>query len=207
MVMRHVLGLERAESGTVCVDGLGFDPTRPDDKALRQVRARVGAVFESPALLGDITVVENVELPLLEHERLSAPLARRAAHELLSDVGLASSAELLPGALDRTQRRAVALARALALRPALLLLDEPTTGLDPAAAHVLDALIDDAQLRSGAALVVFTREVRYAFRWAGEGEIAVMERGAIVECGTLNALMRSGVPTVRQLLHRRGQAS
>ncbi len=207
MVMRHVLGLERAVQGTIAIDGFRFDPTRPDDRLLRSARSRVGAVFESPALLSDITVVENVELPLLEHDRLPAPLARRAARDLLHDVGLDLADDVFPHALDRAQRRAVALARAAALRPALLLLDEPTTGLDPAAAHVLDSMIDEMQLRTGAALVVFTREVRYAFRWAGEGEIAVMDAGAVVECGSLSSLMKSAAPMVRRLLHRRGQAS
>lgn len=204
MVMRHVLGLERAERGTVVVDGLSFDPTDPDERRLREVRTHLGAVFASAALLRDITIVENVELPLLEHERASQARARDVARELLREVGVRVPDHTYPQQLDRAGQRRVALARAVALQPALLLLDEPTAGLDETAAHAVDTVIDELQARYGCAVVIFTHEVRYAFR--GAGEILVMHGGAIAARGALDTLMQSDVPVVRRMLHRRGRA-
>lgn len=204
MFMRHVLGLERAASGEVAVDGLAFDPTSPDEDRLRVVRTHLGAVFESAALLRDITLVENVELPLLEHGRARQAQARDVARELLHEVGLHLPDDTIPGQIDRAGQRRVALARAVALRPALLLLDEPTAGLDETAAHGIDAVVDDLHRRHGMAVVVFTHEVRYAFR--GARTIVVMHDGAVVARGTLDVLLRSDVPIVRRLLHRRGAA-
>lgn len=202
MLMRHVLGLERAARGSVAVDGLAFDPTDPDERRLREVRTHLGAVFEASALLRDITIVENVELPLLEHGRARPARARDVARSLLHEAGVGLSDDTFPQQLDRAGQRRVALARAVALRPALLLLDEPTAGLDEAAGHAVDGVIDDLQARYGCAVVIFTHDVRYAFR--GAGEILVMHAGSVVARGTLDTLMQSEVPVVRRMLHRRG---
>ena len=204
MLMRHVLGLERAQRGEVAVDGLAFDPTDPDEHRLREVRTHLGAVFESAALLRDISLVENVELPLLEHARARPARARDIARELLRETGIRLPDETLPGQLDRAGQRRVALARAVALRPALVLLDEPTAGLDETAAHGIDAIVDDLHRRYGFAVVIFTHEVRYAFR--GARSIVVMHDGAVVARGSLDVLLQSDVPIVRRLLHRRGAA-
>lgn len=104
--------------------------------------------------------------------------------------------------LPRSGRRRVAIARALALRPAVLLLDEPTQGLDAHSAHEIDDLLAELQQRYGFGILIFSHEVRHAFGMATE--IYVMADGVIIACGTREELEASENEVVRQLLHRRG---
>ena len=205
MLLRHIVGLETAARGTVTIGGESFDAAAVSDSVLRRMRTRVGVVFEGSALLSRLTVVENVELPLLEHTDATAAEARETARELLSDMGLhgLDDEELSPVQLSRLDRRRVALARAVALRPPVVLLDEPTLGLDSHSAAELDDTIARAQEASGFAVLIFSNEVRHAFGRAGN--IYVMEHGRIVAEGDLDALMNSPHELVHRLLHRRGR--
>jgi ABC-type transporter Mla maintaining outer membrane lipid asymmetry ATPase subunit MlaF len=202
MVMRHLLGLERASEGTVSIDGEAFDATRPSEKVLRHMRTKIGAVFEGSALLSRLSAVENVELPLLEHTDTSAAEAREAAQELLDEVGVVVDDDTTPALLGRAERRRVALARAMALRPPIILLDEPTLGLDPHAASELDETLARVQDAHGFGVLIFSHEVRYAFGRADH--IYVLADGAIVEQGPPETVQHSDHPIVRQLIDRRG---
>jgi ABC-type transporter Mla maintaining outer membrane lipid asymmetry ATPase subunit MlaF len=148
-------------------------------------------------------VIDNVELPLLEHTTASRTEARDAARELLAEVGLSVDGTEIPAQLGRAERRRVALARALALRPPILLLDEPTHGLDAGAAADLDDTIARLQARHGFGVLIFSREVRHAFGRATQ--IYVMATGRIIEQGGRAALQASPNDIVRQLFHRRGR--
>lgn len=201
MVLRHLVGLERAARGTIAVGEESFDAAGESAAVTRRMRARIGVVFEGSALITRLGVVDNVELPLLEHTSASPRDARRAARELLAEVGLSPDEERTPRLLSRAAQRRVALARALALRPAVLLLDEPTLGLDSHAAAELDETIARVQDAHGFGVLIFSHEVRHAFGRAQE--ISVISDGTIVECGTREALERSGHPVVQRLLHRR----
>jgi phospholipid/cholesterol/gamma-HCH transport system ATP-binding protein len=203
MLMRHVVGLECAEQGRIIIGDESFDPSAQVEAVRRRMQTRVGVVFEGSALITRISVIENVELPLLEHTTASRAEARDAARELLAEVGLTVDGDETPGQLGRAQRRRVALARALALRPPVLLLDEPTHGLDAGAAADLDDTIARLQTRHGFGVLVFSREVRHAFGRATH--IYVMFTGRIVEHGQREALQRSPHDVVRQLFHRRGR--
>jgi phospholipid/cholesterol/gamma-HCH transport system ATP-binding protein len=201
MLMRHLVGLECAETGTIAVDGQAFDPTKPDEKNLRKLRARVGVLFEGSALLRRISVLENVELPLLEHQHQSRAKARDAARELLAEVGIEADDETMPVELGRAGQRRVALARALALRPRLLLLDEPTLGLDSQAAHDFDETLHALQKKYDFGIVIFSHEIRHAY--APANEIDVLAGGRIVARGTRESLLQSDDPVIHGLLHRR----
>jgi phospholipid/cholesterol/gamma-HCH transport system ATP-binding protein len=201
MLMRHLVGLEWAESGFIAVDGHGFDPTMPDDRELRALRSRVGVVFEGSALLRRISVLENVELPLLEHQHRSRADARDAARELLAEVGIKVDDHMMPVELGRAGQRRVALARALALRPRLLLLDEPTLGLDSPAAHEFDETLQGLQRKYDFGTVIFSHEIRHAYGSAHE--IDVLVGGRIVARGTRDVLLQSEDPVIHGLLHRR----
>jgi phospholipid/cholesterol/gamma-HCH transport system ATP-binding protein len=202
MILRHIVGLEIATTGTVRVDGETFDVTKHDERMLRRLRARIGVVFEGSALISRISAVQNVELPLLEHTDAPPSEARDAARELLAEVGLPVGDETTPEQLTRAGRRLVALARALALRPPLLLLDEPTQGLDPHSAAQLDATVRRLQDTTGFGLLIFSNEVRHAFGLAKH--IYVLGEGRIVAHGDRETLMESRHALVRSLLHRRG---
>ena len=180
-----------------------FDASAPPADELRRIRVRVGAVFEEPALLQRISVIENVELPLLEHTSESPKRARERARELLSEVGLRVDDETMPDALTRADERRVALARAVALRPIALVLDEPTAGLDAPAAHELDTIVSTLQERQGFGVLVLTREARHAF--GRVDEIDVLVDGRIVARGDREQVLDSEHPVVRRMLHRRGE--
>jgi ABC-type transporter Mla maintaining outer membrane lipid asymmetry ATPase subunit MlaF len=201
-ILRHVLGLERATHGRVTVGEDAFDAAAPPPKILRRIRANVGAVFESSALLRRISNVENVELPMLEHTSARPREARERARELLSEVGLRLDDEGMPDDLTRADQRRVALARALALGPSVVVLDEPTAGLDASAAHGLDDTVAALQDRYGFGVLVLTREVRHAF--GRVNEIDVFVDGRVVARGDRTHLLESEHPVVRQMLHRRG---
>jgi phospholipid/cholesterol/gamma-HCH transport system ATP-binding protein len=203
MILRHVVGLERAERGSMTIGGESYDLTAPPGEPLRRMRQRVGVVFESSALLRQITVVENVELPLLENTGTSRAEAREAARELLRQAGIQADDDMMPVDLGRADQRRVALARALALGPCALVLDEPTVGLDAHAAHEFDETLDALQARHGFGVLILTREVRHAFGKARA--IHVLVDGRIVAHGPREALVASDDPIVRRLLNRRGR--
>ena len=202
MIMRHIVGLETARAGTIRVDGETFDATHTDEKLLLRLRKRIGVLFEGSALVTRISAVENVELPLLEHTDVTPDEARDAARELLAEVGLTVDDETTPEQLTRVGQRLVALARALALRPPLLLLDEPTHSLDPHSAAQLDETIRRLQDANGFGVLIFTNEVRHAFGRARH--IYVVSQGRVVASGVRDALLESQHAVVRSLLHRRG---
>ncbi|MGQ0715157.1 MAG: ABC transporter ATP-binding protein [Gemmatimonadaceae bacterium] len=202
IVMRHLLALEDATTGAITIDGERFDARGESDAVVRRMRTRFGVVFEGAALLSRLTVLENVELPLLEHTHATGDEAREAARELLTEVGLTIAHDATPVELDRAAQRRVAVARALALRPPVLLLDEPTQGLDAHAASELDRTLRELQERAGFGIVIFTREARYAF--GNAQRVYVMADGRIVDSGKHDSLAESEHPVVRSLLRRRG---
>lgn len=204
LLMRHLVGLEEASTGTITIDGEAFDARGEPDVVLRRMRARIGVVFQGAALISRLSALDNVELPLLEHTNATAEEATDAAHALLSEAGLAIDPDISPAQLGRAAQRRVALARALALRPPVMLLDEPTQGLDPHAASELDETLERLQSVNGFGLVIFSHDVRYAFGRADR--IYVMSNGSVIEQGTPEAVRESNNDVVHRLLNRRGAA-
>ena len=168
-----------------------------------RIRTRIGVVFEGSALVSRISVIENVELPLLEHTGATAADARDDARALLAEVGLVVESDTMPYQLGRAAQRRVAIARALALRPPLLLLDEPTLSLDAHAAAELDDTLTRLQESQGFGALIFSHEVRYAY--GPVHEIFVMADGEIVARGNTTTLREDPHETVQQLLNRRGR--
>jgi len=204
MLMRMILGLERAQAGTVTIDGTSFDAARPNERALADLRKRVGVVFESSALVSRLTLLENVALPLLEHTHVEGSAARDAAATLLREVGVDDDIERTPEGLSRLDRRRTALARALVLRPTLLLIDEPGHGLDADAAAELDHRLLALQREYGCATLICSQEVRYAFR--APDSVSVLAGGTVIDQGELDDLRHSDHESVRRLVDRRGPA-
>ncbi len=202
---RHLVGLERASHGTITVGGERFDPTVwRGDELLLPLRRRVGIIFESSALLRHLTLLENVELPIAEHTDTRGRAARDAARELLWRVGVRSDEAALPASVGRGTHRRVALARALALRPRLLVLDEPTIGLDAHAAHEFDETVQALQAHDSFGVLILSREARHAFGPARD--IYVLADGRVVAGGPRDLVLASDHPVARRLLHRRGAA-
>lgn len=199
---RHVVGLERAEAGSIAIGGELFDPTLwRSDELLLPLRRRIGVIFESSALLRHLSLLENVELPLVEHTATRGRAARDAARELLWRAGVRADEWAMPGQVDRATMRRTALARAIALRPRILVLDEPTIGLDAHAAHEFDDTLRTLQGEDRFGVLILSREARHAFGVAHL--VYVMADGRIVASGSREAVLASAHPVARRLLHRR----
>jgi phospholipid/cholesterol/gamma-HCH transport system ATP-binding protein len=169
---------------------------------LAGVRKRIGFLFQYSALFDSITVGENVAFPLRWHTSLTPGEIRHRATELLDQVGLAADYDKMPTDLSGGMRKRVGLSRALALDPAILLVDEPSSGLDPITAAEIDDLLLHLKHEKGTTLVVVTHNIPSAQRIADQ--LALLEGGRIVEKGTPEEFRASGHDTVSQFMTSTG---
>jgi len=182
-------------SGTVALFG---QPVPRGRRALLDYRKRLGVLLQGNGLLTDLTAAENVALPLRAHTRLPAPIIDRLVEMKLHAVGLRHAAGLYPRELSGGMARRVALARAIALDPPLMLYDEPLTGLDPIASGVIMNLIAELNRNLGLTSLVVTHHVRETLPIADFA--VVIANGGIVFSGTPEALQASADPLVQQFL-------
>jgi phospholipid/cholesterol/gamma-HCH transport system ATP-binding protein len=199
VTLRHIIGLVRPDAGRVLVDGRDIATAAPRD--LAAARRGMGFLFQSAALFDSMTVGENVAFPLRRHTTLPSEDIRARAQEKLAAVGLAREYDKMPGDLSGGMRKRAGLARAMALDPGILLVDEPSAGLDPITASEIDELLV-ARKRAGATLVVVTHNIPSA-RAIGD-ELAMLDEGRIVARGTAAELDRSGDPLVQAFMRSAG---
>ena len=158
VLLRSILGLQRPQAGEVRL--LGRDLTRMSFEQLKQVKATYGVTFQQGALFSALTVLQNVQLPMLEHLRLSPRALEELALLKVRLVGLPDeAARKYPAQLSGGMIKRAALARALALDPPLLMLDEPTAGLDPISAAAFDELLMDLREQLGLTVVMITHDL------------------------------------------------
>jgi phospholipid/cholesterol/gamma-HCH transport system ATP-binding protein len=174
-ILKIMIGLLCADSGVVWVNGERVDHLTEDE--LMPVRAHVGMVFQEGALFDSLTVAENVGYKLYEETDMSLEEVRARVEEVLGFVSLADYIDRMPSELSGGQRRRVAIARAMASRPRLLLYDEPTTGLDPITATTVDDEIIKLRDLEGVSSIVVTHQLRDAFYIATHA--AVREDGRV----------------------------
>jgi len=165
---------------------------------LLEMRKGIGVLLQGNGLLTDLTVAENVALPLRAHTRLPEPLLQRLVAMKLNAVGLRAAADLYPRELSGGMARRVALARALALDPPLMLYDEPLTGLDPIASGVIMSLIQRLSRSLGLTSIIVSHHVRETLPIADQA--VVIANGGIVFDGTPARLEASADPLLRQFL-------
>ena len=199
VALRHIIGLIKPDAGRVLVADHDIGSLGARD--LSELRKHVGFLFQNAALFDSMSVGENVEFPLRRHTRLSGQEIRDRARQKLTAVGLADAYEKMPAELSGGMKKRAALARAMALDPDILLVDEPSAGLDPITSHEIDELLV-ARKRAGTTLAVVTHNIPSA-RAIGD-ELALLHQGRIVARGTVAALDRDTQPLVRAFLHAQG---
>ena len=199
VLLKHLVGLLRPDRGEVYV----FDqPVHAlEGAALDAVRVQLGMVFQSAALFDSLTVGENVAFPLRRHRQLPESDIVRQVSELLALVDLKGSERVMPSALSGGMRKRVGIARALALRPSLILYDEPTGGLDPLTARTVDDLILQLREDLGVTSIVVTHDMDSAFHLGDH--IAVMDQGRLIAAGGRDEISASQDPFVRRFLATR----
>ena len=160
-ILRLILGLLKADSGVIFVNGERVDNMTEDQ--MMQVRGDLGMVFQEGALFDSLSVRENVGYKLFEESNVPFDQANRRVEEVLGFVGLAEYIDRKPSELSGGQRRRVAIARAMAAKPRILLYDEPTTGLDPITSVTIDDEIIKMRDLEGVSSIVVTHQLRDAF--------------------------------------------
>jgi len=197
VLLKHIIGLLEPDSGAVYVDG--EDICRLSPRELSGFRSKFGMVFQSSALFDSMTVFDNVAFPLIEHrEGRSDDQIREIVESKLALVSLEKAAHLYPAELSGGMRKRVALARAVARDPKIVLYDEPTTGLDPITTDSVNDMIEDARRELGVTSVVISHDIGSALRIADY--VAVLYEGRIIECSTPEQLRHTTHPHVRAFL-------
>lgn len=196
VLLKHIVGLLRPDEGEVYFRNVRVDNV--PERRLTDVRRNIGFLFQMSALFDSMTVEENVAFPLAEHTDLSKQDRRDRVAEALRTVEMEGSQHKLPAQLSGGQRKRVGLARAVILRPALVLYDEPTTGLDPIRADGINELILKMRDVLGLTGIVVTHDLASA-RKVGD-RVLVLYEGKIIADGTFDEVEQSAHPYVRRFL-------
>ena len=200
VTLKHIIGLVKPDAGRVAVEGHEITGLRAAELAV--VRRRIGFLFQNAALFDSISVGENVAFPLRRHTDLSEAEIRARVTEKLAAVGLERDAGKMPAELSGGMRKRAGLARALVLDPPILLVDEPSAGLDPITSAEIDALLVALKRELGTTLVVVTHNIPSA-RHIGD-ELVFLHKGQILARGTAAELERHDHPMIRQFMLSEG---
>ena len=182
-ILKHMIGLNPVLGGRLTLAGQEW--TR---KTRASLCRKIGVMYQSGALFGSMTCLENVLLPLEEFSRLGRTARRARALELLADVELADAADRMPGEISGGMKKRVAIARAMALEPEVVFLDEPSAGLDPITSAALDGLILRLRREKGMTFVVVTHELPSVFAIADRCAMFDKARGRMIALGAPAAL-------------------
>ncbi len=197
VLLRSILGLQRPKAGEVRV--YGRDLTRMSTAELKEVKATYGVTFQQGALFSALTVLQNVQLPMLEHQRLSPRALEELAMLKVRLVGLPDEAAgKLPSQLSGGMIKRAALARALALDAPLLMLDEPTAGLDPISAAAFDELLMDLREQLGLTVVMITHDLDTIFRTCNRVGVIIDRK---MTSDTLEGITRNPHPWIQAYFH------
>ena len=195
VLIKCIIGLLPVDDGTISV--LGQDVAALDYTALDRLRAKLGFLFQSNALYDSMTVSENLLFPLRRQWLAHTPAEEKdLVQQALEDVDLADTAEKMPAELSGGQRKRIALARTLILRPAIILYDEPTTGLDPITAREIDHLLREVQQKYNTSALIISHDMNCVRLTADR--VAVLIDGHCYAQGTYDELNRHDDPNIHE---------
>jgi phospholipid/cholesterol/gamma-HCH transport system ATP-binding protein len=197
-LLRHLIGLKPTSPGQILVEH--EDMGTFDEERMRAYRSRIGVLFQSGALFNSMTVAENLAVPLKVHTRLSGETIRIMTLMKLHMVGLSAFSGYMPSQLSGGMRKRAGLARALAMDPEILYVDEPSSGLDPITAAGLDRLLLELREALGMTIVVVTHELESAFKIAHL--MIVLDQGRVLAAGAPQEIRENHDARVVQFLGR-----
>jgi phospholipid/cholesterol/gamma-HCH transport system ATP-binding protein len=196
VLLKHIVGLLKPDHGEVWFDGKRVDEL--DDRTLMEVRQRIGFLFQMGALFDSLNVRDNIAFPLREHTRKSDDEVVKIVADKLRMVGLTGIEAKMPAELSGGMKKRVALARAIALDPEVILYDEPTTGLDPVRSDVINQLIIKLGRELKVTSITVTHDMQSAFKIGNR--IVMLNEGKIVIDGTPEEIQASDNPVVKQFI-------
>jgi phospholipid/cholesterol/gamma-HCH transport system ATP-binding protein len=196
VLIKCVIGLLHHDRGEIYLDGQEISSL--NEEGWNQLRKKFGMLFQRDALFDSLSVWENVGFALRRHTKLSDDKIKEMAVEKLKLVGMQNVEDLMPAELSGGMRKRVSLARAIAMEPAILLYDEPTTGLDPIMANVINDLIVTMREKLEVTSIAITHDMNSAYRIGDR--IAMLYQGQIIEVGTPDEFKASRNPIVQQFI-------
>ena len=199
VLLKLLIGLQKPDEGEIEINGEDLLAMPPDE--LNKTRKKMGFLFQNAALYDSLTVEENVAFPLRRHTKMKDKERRERVRELLARVGMEEAVGKMPADISGGMKKRVGLARALALDPEIMLLDEPNAGLDPITAAEIDELIRDLQQERGMTSIVVTHDMRSVQTVADR--VALLNKGRIVIEGTPEELHQSDDPFVVKFMQER----
>ena len=199
VTLKHIIGLLQPDRGRVIIDGVEI--TALSAREANDFRRRFGMAFQEGALFDSMSVFENIAFPLRRHTKMKEAEIRSRVEECLEQVHLPGVEKKRPSELSGGMRRRVGFARAISLKPEILLFDEPTTGLDPVISAVIAELIVEMDKTLNVTTVTITHDMKVAFAIADR--VAMLHKGHIIEQGTPAEFQRSTNPIVQQFIEGR----
>ena len=194
VTIQCIVGMLKPDEGTLKV--LGSEVSQMDEKELKELRTKIGFLFQSGALYDSMTVRENLEFPLTRVLKISDQSELDArVEEVLDGVGLADAADKLPSDLSGGMRKRIGLARTMIVKPEIMLYDEPTTGLDPITSREISELVLDMQKKYKTTSIIITHDMECARITADR--VVIMEDGVYIAEGPFEELQRSQNKTVK----------
>jgi len=201
VLIKCIIGILTPDSGTIEIDGEII--TAPGFRNMDAIRRKFGMLFQYAALFDSLKVWENVGFALIQHRKNTTEQIREIAEEKLRMVGLPGTLDLMPSELSGGMRKRVGLARAIAIEPAIMLYDEPTTGLDPIRADSINDLIIQLREELGVASITITHDMISAYKIADR--ITMLYKGKLIATGSVDEIRSSDNPFVQQFIHGRAE--
>jgi phospholipid/cholesterol/gamma-HCH transport system ATP-binding protein len=198
VLLKLIIGLEKMDSGSIRIQGQEISGLALNE--MNRLRIKMGFLFQQAALYDSLTVEQNVAFPLERHTKMSASERSTRVKELLSSVGMERDLKKLPSDISGGMQKRVGLARALALQPEILLLDEPTAGLDPITSGEIDDLILSLQKEHALTSIVVTHDLQSAKTIADS--VALLDKGKVMIQGSFKELSESHDDLVRDFFKR-----